>query len=310
MDRFFPGVRPNDPNRARLYFRMFKKAGAVAPASADYSNFSPIGMLGNGPDDSVSSGFQGCGDCVYACDGHITEQQTDIGQGAETVVTGAEAVSVYSAQTGYDPSTGANDNGDTVQNGLDYMRKTGFSGHKVAAFAQLDITNLEDVKLAVSEFGAVDLALNFPSSAMGQFNSGQEWDVVANDGGSLGGHCVLLVAYDDTSMTVVTWGKLQKMTYAFFVKYFVEAWALISEAWVNNASGRDPEGVDKYAFGTQFAALTGQPNPFPAPTPTPTPGPCVDDADKQLAAVLYSIGWAYPPELVDALNAWLAAKNL
>lgn len=310
MVQFTPGVRPNDPRKARLYFRMFRQAGAVAPASADYSGFSPIGMLGNDT----------AGDCVYACDGHITEQQTALGQGSEVVVTTQEAISAYSDQTGYDPSQtqpdGSNptDQGDTVQHGLEFMVNTGFSGHKIAAFAQLDATNHEDVKLAIAEFGSVDLGMAFPASAMDQFNAGQPWTVVS--GAQIeGGHCILGVGYDATYIYVVTWGKIQPMTWAFFDAYIAqqgEAWAVISEDWVSKATGKDPEGIDKHAFGAQFAALTGKPNPFPAPvpTPTPTPAPGPDDADKALADVVNTLRWAWPPRLVKALNAWLTAKNL
>lgn len=304
---FKPGVKPNDPNKARLYFRMFKAAGATPPATVDYSQFTPNDMLGNDQ----------YGDCVYAADGHITVMQTFWGQGAAYVVSEQQALAAYSQMTGFDPSDPSTDQGDTLQNGLDFMRKYGFGGHKIAAFAQLDINNMDDIKLAVAEFGAVDLAMNFPAVAMDQFNAGKPWDVVSNDGGIEGGHCVLLVGYTDAYLYVVTWGKIQKVSYAFFKKYFVEAWALISHDWVNSQTGKDPEGVDLAAFGAQFAALTGQPNPFPndptpppTPDPTPTPDPGPDHADVALAAVAHTLRYVFPSRLRKALNKWLKAKNL
>ena len=306
MVEFHSGVKPNDPNKARLYFKMFRKAGAAPPATVDYSGFVPNDVLGNDQ----------YGDCVYAADGHITVQQTFFGQGAAYVVSEQQALAAYSQMAGFNPADPNTDQGDTLQNGLDYMRKYGFGGHKIAAFAALDINNMDDIKLAVAEFGAVDLALDFPASAMQQFNAGKPWDVVSNDGGIEGGHCVLLVGYTDAYLYVATWGKIQKVSYAFFNKYFVEAWALISEDWVNAATGKDPEGVDKYDFGAQFAALTNQPNPFPAPDPTPvpdptpTPDPGPDHADIALAAVAHTLRWVYPKRLKNALAKWLKAKNL
>jgi hypothetical protein len=165
---------------------------------------------------------------------------------------------------------------------------------------------MDDVKLAVAEFGSAAVGLAFPASAMTQFNQNRPWDVVRNDGGIEGGHRVTLVGYDSSYLYVLTWNRVQKVTQAFWNAYIAsqggEAWATVSEDWISAASGTDPEGVDKYALGAQFAALTGQPNPFPGgptptPSPTPTPAPAngPNDADKALA---------------PALKAWLAANSL
>lgn len=261
---FHPGLKPNDRNRARLYFSAFKNPAAEVPAVVDYyDGLSPIGMLGN----------DAYGDCVEAANGHIVEQQTYFGQGHEVVVSTQDALAEYSRITGFNPNDPSTDQGTMIQDGLDDMRKIGLNGHKIAAFAQLDVTKMADVKLAVSEFGMVDIGFNFPAIAMQQFNQGKPWDVVSNDGGIDGGHCVLVVGYDVNYLYVYTWGAVQKMTYAFWAKYVEEAWAVIDEDWVSMSKGLDPEGVDKYAFGAQWAALTKQPNPFPAPVPTPPPTP-------------------------------------
>jgi hypothetical protein len=303
---FKPGVKPNDPSKARLYFRMFAKAGVTPPSTVDYSAFLPNDMLGNDK----------YGDCVYAADGHIAVQQTFFGQGTAYVVSEQQALAAYSQQTGFNPADPNSDQGDTLQNGLGYMQKYGFGGHKIAAFAQLDMSNMNDIKNAVAEFGAVDLALDFPASAMDQFNANRPWDVVSNDGGIQGGHCVLLVGYSDAYLYVATWGRIQKVTYAFFKKYFVEAWALISHDWVNSQTGKDPEGIDLHAFGAQFAALTNQPNPFPGDNPPPPPPPPADGPDKAEIALAGAAHrfldrhWFRPKYLVNALNDWLTDKDL
>lgn len=328
MVTFRPGVKPNDPRKARLYFRMFAKAGAAAPASVDYySQVTNIGMLGN----------DNWGDCVEAGNGHITEQQTQVGQGTEVAVTEAEALASYSAITGFDPNAGPpgnnpTDQGTMIQDGLNWLRKTGFGGHVIAAFAQLDPSNMTDVQVAVSEFGIVSIGFAFPQSAMDQFNNGQPWDVVPGSPIE-GGHCVVVAGYDADYLYVYTWGAVQKMTYAFWNEYVVgnggEAWAVISQDWVNQASGKDVEGVDLQAFGAQFAALTGQANPFPAPgpapAPTPTPVPVppspspspspvpLDPAEQALVAAAnrYLRSWnpLKPRYLTKALRGWLSDKG-
>jgi hypothetical protein len=330
MVTFRPGVKPNDPRRPRLYFSTFRKKAFLTPATVDYYSQLPvIGMLGNDE----------WGDCVEASNGHIAEQQTFLGQGTEFLVTTDAAVSSYSQITGFDPNAGPpgnnpTDQGTEIQMGLNWFRKTGFpakpAAHVIAAFAQLDPSNIAEVKAAVYEFGAVDIGFAFPSSAMDQFNAGQPWDVVPGSPIE-GGHCVCVAGYDATYLYVYTWGAVQKMTYAFWNEYVVknggEAWAVIDQDWVNNATGKDPEGIDKYTFGAQFAALTGQPNPFPAPvppppapspapTPPPAPGPVpVSPLDPAELALVVSARrylktwWPSPRYLSTALKNWLSDKG-
>jgi hypothetical protein len=314
MVQFHGGRKPNNPNRPRLYLKSFLKAGATPPASVDFTKLPNIGMLGNDQ----------YGDCVFAANGHIVEQQTYEGQGTEVTVSTAQALAEYSKVTGFNPNDPNTDQGAEVQQGLDDLRKSGLNGHKIAAFAQVDVTNMNEVKLAVAEFGAVDIGFNFPDSAMDQFNNGQPWDVVK--GSPLdGGHCVVVVGYDSNYLLVYTWGAVQKMTYAFWTKYVEEAWALVDQDAFNATSGKTFTGVDLATFGAQFAALTGQPNPFPdAPTPTPSPAPTpvpdpapspspvVDDETLALAAALHRDlkGRNVPSYLVKAAKAWLAKENL
>lgn len=305
---FHHGVKPNNPNKARLYFRMFTKDGVAPPASVDYSGFNPIGMLGN----------DAAGDCVEAGCGHVVEQQTFYGQGSEYQVSTQQAISMYSQITGYNPADPNTDQGTIIQDGLNYMLKTGIGGHKIAAFAQLDPTNMDEVKTAVAEFGTVVIGMAFPNTAMDQFNAGQPWDVVP--GASIeGGHCVTVVGYSGSYLLVVTWGKVIKMTYAFWNEYVAkqggEAWAVVDQEWVNKSTGKDPEGVDLAAFGAQFTALTGKPNPFPNnPTPPPPPPPVPvgpDSAEMALikAAARYEKTMFPKKWLVQALQGWETDKG-
>lgn len=253
------GRLPNDPAKPRL--RLALKDGAPPPPAAIdwHSGVASWGMLGN----------DAYGDCVFAANGHIVEQQTALGGGLETVVTTDETLAEYSRVTGFSPADPATDQGAMVQDGLNDLRKAGLAGRTIAAFAEVSPHDLVTVQSAVADLGAVSIGINLPASAMSQFHAGQPWDAVANDGGILGGHCVLLVGYDAAHLYVVTWGKVQPMTHAFWNAYVEECWPIVDRDWVSALSGLDPARVDLATLGEEFAALTGAPNPFPAPAPAP-----------------------------------------
>lgn len=264
---FRQGRLPNDPSKPRV--SLDPHLDGTAPASVDnYSGVASWGMLGNDE----------WGDCVFACDGHITEQQTALGLGQELVVTTGQALAAYSKVTGFNPNAGppgANptDNGSTVQAGMGYLVKPGFGTFKAAAFGELSVSNMAKIKQAVYEFGCLSIGINLPTSAMDQFNAGQPWTPVAGSAID-GGHCVQVAGYDADWIYVITWGQVQKMSYAFWAQYVEEAWAPIAADWVSKT------GLSLTAFGAEFAAMFNVANPFPAPapvppapTPTPTPTP-------------------------------------
>jgi hypothetical protein len=88
-----------------------------------------------------------------------------------------------------------NDNGCDELTVIQYLASTGWSGRKLDGHANLDPTQLDQIKWAVCIFGASRLGLNLPDSAMNQYNNGQPWDYVP--GAQLdGGHDVPVVKYD------------------------------------------------------------------------------------------------------------------
>lgn len=300
------------------------------PASMDYlSNVADWPMYGNDQ----------WGDCVWAMIAHVIEAVTCYGQGTTVEISDADVLKGYSDVTGFDPHAGppgANptDQGTVIQDALDYWRKTGVGGHKIVAFAQVDVKNPTELDAALAIFGHLCLGINFPNSAMDQFNNGQPWDVVPNDGGIDGGHAINDGGYNltaglppevtligrtaDGDWEVVTWGRRQRMTQAFFAMYCEEAWTIISPEWIS-ANGTAPDGLDVAAFNTAFTALTGQPAPLPVPPsptpvpPAPTPTPPADP-DATLATVAH--WWADKHHhygrnavMAKALEAWLTATG-
>jgi hypothetical protein len=288
-----------------------------------YSQFpaGSWGMLGN---DSV-------GDCVCAAAFHGQDVFEFYGQNVTPAFTTAEAISMYEAISGYNPNDPNSDVGATLQDGLGYWQKTGLAGYKIDAYAEIDYRNTALLQQCIADFGVAYLALEVPASAMQQFDAGQPWSVVRRSPIE-GGHCVPAVGYDAQYLYVITWGAVQKVEWAFYAKYFEEAWVPISTDWME-ATGKTPSGLDAATANADFQQLTGSsespfpvspvpptpptpPTPVPPAPPGPTP-PAVDAAtflaqiatDLGQAAALMTEGAQDATDLQAQITAWLAANG-
>lgn len=196
------------------------------------------------------------GDCTTASAGHMIEQWTTYADKAFTP-SDAQVVAAYSAITGYDPVTGANDNGAVLIEVLNYWRKTGIGGRKIVAYVGLEPHSHVDVKDAIMLFGNCSLGLALPVSAQSQ----GVWAVPPGGAtgigapGSWGGHAVPVVAYDPRTLTVVTWGETKKMTWSFFDTYCDEAYAVLSVDWINDRTKLAASHFDLTTLRRDLAAL-------------------------------------------------------
>lgn len=251
------GRLPNDPAKPRLRLTL----GTPASGSADWLSRVPsYPMYGN---DRI-------GDCTCAAAGHMLQAWTAYAS-TEVTVPDDAVLTAYEAVSGYDPATGANDNGAVMQDVLGYWRKTGIDDHKILAFAQIDHTSPAQVRTAIEAFGGLYVGVNFPASAMQQFDQHQPWTVVA--GSQIeGGHAIHVGAYTGAELTCVTWGALQGLDESWWAAYVEEAWVVVTQDWIT-ANGATPAGEAVAALGQDFTALTGEADPFPQPTPQPTPQP-------------------------------------
>ena len=259
------------------------RALPAAPDAYDWlSKASPFGPMGN----------LSVGDCTCAGAGHLIQMWT-ANQGRKTVLPDADILAVYSKLSGYVPGNPSTDNGAAIQDVLNYWRTRGVAGHKCLAFAQVNPLNRTEFCQAVDLFGSVDMGSEIPQSAVDQFDAGQPWDVVANDGGIVGGHSYECVGYNSTGPLYVTWGKVVQATWAWHDKYLApgdggEAWVVITPEWFN-AQGNDPQGIDTVALGADFTAMTGDPSPFPAPSPNPAPTPTPSPSGSGCATAMIAL---------------------
>jgi len=184
------------------------------------------------------------GDCTCAAAGHMIMEWTASAQSTMDTPTDQQIVAAYSAITGYNPTTGANDNGAQEIDVLNYWRQQGIADHKIEAYMALEPSNQTHVMDAIWIFGGCYIGLSLPKSAQAQTSKKQIWAVppsgTSGDGapGSWGGHAVPVVAYDARSLTVVTWGGLQAMTWGFWKAYCDEAYAILSPDYLQQKNGQ------------------------------------------------------------------------
>lgn len=252
------GKKPARPEAYKLRLADYLDTAAVLPTIptnfGHYPLVSSWGVLGN---DVV-------GDCVIAGDLHQT-MVWNAEQARTVPVSDACAIQNYSAITGYDPSqtdpqTGDNptDQGTDVQEAAQWWIKQGLIDaagriHKIAAYVSVDPHNIDELRAATYLFGSVGLGLDFPDSAMQQFQRGQAWVPVVG-AQSLGGHYVPVLGFRGDNAIGVTWGELQLITAPFITERADEAIACLSLEMLNRHT-KSPEGLDVVALRADLVAL-------------------------------------------------------
>ena len=64
-----------------------------------------------------------------------------------------------------------------------------------------------------------------------------------------------VVGYDRDAITVVTWGRLQELTWPFWDRYVDEVYAILSVDFLDEA-GEAPNGLDLAALKADLALVT------------------------------------------------------
>lgn len=251
---------PEDVPRPRFDSALHPEA-VTLPQSVDY--FSQVTTVGMHLNDQW-----GC--CTCSGCANIVQGITTYGLGKEVVVPDADVLKEYE-KAGFNPNDGPpgnnpTDQGWTCADALAYLKHTGLAGHKIAAYGQVSYTDHAKVQLVLSQFGYASLGVNLPQSAMDQFNAAEKAGTVATwsvSGSStiIGGHCIIACGYTPLGPVIWTWGAHVQLTWAWVDTYVAEFWPVVSLDWVDGASKKDPEGVDKAALASEWESAVGQ-NPF------------------------------------------------
>jgi hypothetical protein len=186
------------------------------------------------------------GDCTCAAAGHMIEAWSSEANGKATIVQDGAILKAYEDVSGYDPETGRNDAGAVELDVLKYWRSTGVGGHKIVGFVAVEPGNHPHIQQGTYLFGGCYIGIALPVSAQTQ----EVWAVPPGGPvgpgapGSWGGHAVNVVAYDSQGLTVVTWGKPKRMTWTFWDAYCDEAYAILSQDFIDKHTRKAPVGLN------------------------------------------------------------------
>jgi hypothetical protein len=157
------------------------------------------------------------GDCTIAALAHaITVYRGKVGE--KQIMARKNVVKLYKLLTG------GPDSGMFCLDVLNYWRQNAVVGDKILAFAKVDWKNHTQVKQAIKLFGGVYLGFQCQEDCVEDFKHKKPWTPgpLVDDG-----HCVHTVGYDDTSVTVLTWGNIQKGTWEWWDECVDEAYAIL-----------------------------------------------------------------------------------
>lgn len=203
----------------------------AAPASVAPPAFADWAVLGN----------DRYGDCGVAGLQHLFEADATITDETEAWPSDQQVIDYYLAYTD------GQDTGVVLSEFLEFVRANGFiDAHTVAAYAPVDHDDVTLLQQSVWLFGAAYCGISVTQGMMEQFQAGQPWTVPSAADPVIGGHCVPCVGYDDSTLTVVTWGQEQRMTYSAWHRLGDEAWAVLTGEFV--AAHGDGRGINLVAL--------------------------------------------------------------
>jgi hypothetical protein len=260
------GLRPRDKGRKVPYLEHYLRPweGPVASRRTPGTSFphvlhtgEPLPPVGNADVDRLSAisqlpmyGNDTWGDCFWAGAGHSFGAMS-VYAGWQEALFSDDAILAGYASTGFDPATGAGDNGTDPAQGLKYLATTGLAGmdgraHKLAAYAFFrDPTDLGLIAQVLAATGSVGIAFNCTQGYEDAFSAGQPATYHPGDP-VVGGHWVVRQRRsvgETGTLWDVTWGGVQRMTRRYHWHQVTDVVMLVSEDYIR-AGGTTLQGLD------------------------------------------------------------------
>ena len=201
------------------------------------------------PSDALSIlGNDVWGDCTCAGALHLIQAQS-YNTGRPIQPTTEEALTLYTAVTGFNPNAGPSgnnptDNGAALTDILSHWKGTGITAagqvHKIVGYASLDISSLAQMRYAAYTFGGLYLGINCPDACQQDTTNWNFAPGLPTDGW----HCIVQLGQGSDGGHVDSWGINIPVSNSFILGYVDEAYCIITEDWISKNSGKTPTGLD------------------------------------------------------------------
>ncbi|HVJ54337.1 MAG TPA: hypothetical protein VM689_17870 [Aliidongia sp.] len=171
----------------------------------------------------------------------------------------ADVAALYSEVFGYDPSKPGNGPGGDAQTLLTHVLKQGapLGGERVriAAFVEVNPTDLDDVKRAIRDCGVTYIGFNVPRNFLDADGEAPPvWQLDPHLQPIIGSHAVILAGYGADGAKVISWGRHYTMSWPFFGRYVDEAYAIADHSWLG-AKKTTPGGLSLAALEAEMRVL-------------------------------------------------------
>jgi len=244
------GYNPAIPHMSAL---LAGKSLAPAPLQIDYT----AGM----PNDLGAMLNMDLCDCTCAAFYHARQVWSFNAGGKMVTEPDSDVLALYEQACGYSPSDPTTDQGGVEQDVLTYLLNTGApvgadgtQRDKILAFIESDPRNLDDLKRVIADCGVAYVGVRVPQSVMDNAaDVSVPWDTTGNQT-IVGGHAVVLAAYDLDSFTCISWGRRYKITVPFLGNFLEEAYGIADPAWIA-ATGKTPLGMSVPEVESTMRAL-------------------------------------------------------
>jgi hypothetical protein len=231
------GKHPRKADYRTLRFSKYLKSGLPAPPQS--CDVLPRVFEKLGTHDPTTlfpmDGNDTLGDCTIAAVAHAITAFRGLIASKRVIMPKRDVVKLYLHLTG-GVDTGLNE-----LDVLNYWRTTVVNGDRILAFVGIDPRNHTHVQQAVQLFGGVYIGFQVQENCIQEFDNRQPWTPgpLTTDG-----HAVFVTGYDQSGVTVLTWGNTQKATWGWWDECVDEAYAILP-----------PEAEQHVFTGFDFAQL-------------------------------------------------------
>jgi hypothetical protein len=217
-------LAPHRPNGLHMLAFYQQDPLPTPPVSIGTPNVAEWEMLGNDQ----------YGDCTFAGIAHAKMATAKVLGLNELPPTTDEVVKAYLAYTN------GQDAGAVEADLLKHWQQNEIFGGKVAAYAPTDHADFDELRSVIAFYGLAYIGVRLPSVCEEQFQNHQPWALTGTpaDNNIIGGHCIILVGYDEKCFYGITWGEVQAIEQTWLQSYMDESWAIIT-----------PEIVEKGQYG-------------------------------------------------------------